>query len=291
MKLCLACHHSFDTVDWECPYCGHSPEVHDGYVSFSPDLARTSDGFKADYFPRLALFEAANFWFRSRNRLLVWALRSFFPNTRSLLEIGCGTGFVLAGFRQAFPELKLCGSEAFTSGLAFAEHRLPGITLLQMDVRQIPYGEEFDVIGSFDVLEHVEEDETALLQMFCATRIGGGILLTVPQHPFLWSAADDYSFHKRRYTRHELVSKVERAGFKIVRVTSFVSLLLPLMILSRLKQRGIDSRFNPLTELKVRPVLSWMLEKALSVERAAIERGISFPMGGSLLVVAVKEKG
>jgi SAM-dependent methyltransferase len=254
-------------------------------------MAAANTGFSADYFAQIHRFEATNFWFQSRNRLIIWALHTYFPEARSFLEIGCDTGSVLSGVREAFSRLKLCGSEVFTRGLSYASRRLPGTTLLQMDIQHIPFTEEFDVIGSFDVLEHVEEDETALLQMFSATRTGGGILLTVPQHPFLWSAVDDYSLHKRRYTRHEVVSKVENAGFKVARVTSFVSLLLPLMMLSRLRQRKIDSGFDPLTELKVRPVLSWMLEKVLSAERAAIRRGISFPMGGSLLVVATKQKG
>jgi hypothetical protein len=96
MKLCLACRHSFDTADWKCPYCGHVPEACDGYVAFAPDLVHRNDGFKVGYFPRLARLEAGNYWFQSRKRLLIRALRRYFPGTRSFLEIGCGTGFVLA---------------------------------------------------------------------------------------------------------------------------------------------------------------------------------------------------
>ena len=108
-----------------------------------------------------------------------------------------------------------------------------------MDARCILFECEFDVVGTFDVLEHLVEDERALAQMFNAARPGGGLLVTVPQHRFLWSESDRFAMHQRRYSRTELRKKVESAGFQIERITSFNSLLLPLMILSRLTESAI----------------------------------------------------
>jgi SAM-dependent methyltransferase len=230
--------------------------------------------------------EGKSFWFQSRNALLIWALRNYFPNARSFFEIGCGTGFVLSGVQQAFPRMTLFGSDIFAKGLSFAVQRLPIATLFQMDARHIPFEEEFDVIGAFDVLEHIEEDEAVLTQMFQATTPGGGIILTVPQHPSLWSGVDDYSFHKRRYSRRELVWKVEQAGFKLLRVTSFVFLLLPVMMLSRMMKRGKRLDFDSAAEINISSLLNEILEKVMDIERMAIEVGISFHLGGSLLVVA-----
>ena len=289
MKVCLACGQRFESQDWRCPGCGQSPELRNGYLSFSPDLAGANDCFGAEDFAHLFRLEAGHFWFRGRNRLLIWALRRYFPYASSFLEIGCGTGFVLSGIRQEFPELVLAGADIFTNGLAFAEKRLPDVTLFQMDARRIPFECEFDVIGAFDLLEHIGEDDAVLLQMFQATKPGGGILLTVPQHRFLWSVVDEYSFHKRRYTRKELVKKVERAGFGIIRVTSFVFFLLPLILLSRLKQPRLQDDFDPTAELKIDHLLNATLERVLGIERILIERGFSFPAGGSLLVVARRD--
>src|SRR4030095_1631809 len=109
--------------------------------------------------------------------------------------------------------------------------------------RRIPFRGEFDVIGAFDVLEHIKEDEEVLAQMYQATRPRGGVLLTVPQHSFLWSEVDDYSRHVRRYSASELKAKVKRAGFETLRTTSFVSLLLPVMFISRLRQRSAHQGF------------------------------------------------
>ena len=288
MKICLDCRQCFDLQGWSCPYCNHRPVVSGNYLTFSPELAIHNDGYSAEYFAQLIQLEASNFWFKSRNKLLIWALRAYFQSAENCLEIGCGTGFVLMGIQEAFPYLKLFGSEIFTEGLTHAQQRLLGVTLLQMDARSIPFQAEFDLIGAFDVLEHIEEDELVLSQMFQATKPGGGIILTVPQHRFLWSYVDEQAFHKRRYARKELLTKVQRAGFTVERHTSFVALLLPLMMLSRLKRQLLKDEFNPVEEYNVSPRLNQWLENILSIERFAISRRLSFPVGGSLLVVARK---
>ena len=286
MRLCISCAKAFDNASPQCPFCLFEPKRVNGHVAFAPELAAESKGFEAHYFGPLAELEAGNFWFRSRNRLLIWALQRYFPEARNFLEIGCGTGFVLSGIRKALPELELCGSEVFSEGLSFAAERLPGIELFQMDARRIPFREEFDVVGAFDVLEHVEEDEEVLSQMYQATRRRGGILVTVPHHAFLWSQADDYARHVRRYETQELKDKVKRAGFDNVRVTSFVSLLLPLLIISRFKQRLTREDFDPMSEFRIGPLVNATLEKILDAELALIRSGLSLPCGGSLLLVA-----
>jgi hypothetical protein len=142
-------------------------------------------------------------------------------------------------------------------------------------------------VGAFDVLEHLVEDERALAQMFNAARPGGGLLVTVPQHRFLWSASDQHAMHQRRYRRVELRRKVESAGFQIERITSFNSLLLPLMIWSRM-QRTRDQDLQPWRELEIGPALNKTLENILRLERTMIRNGVSFPAGGSLLLIGRK---
>jgi SAM-dependent methyltransferase len=157
-----------------------------------------------------------------------------------------------------------------------------------MDARRIPYEDEFDVVGAFDVLEHVAEDEVALAAIHRAVRPGGGILLTVPQHPRLWAPADELAKHCRRYTRRELVDKVQRAGFEVTKVTSFVALLLPLMALSRARQRRSPNSYDELAEFRVSAFVQSVLGLVLSIELAMLRLGISFPAGGSLLLVGRK---
>ena len=287
MKRCLACSAIFPSADSCCVVCGSGPKMQEGFLAYAPALAQEGGGFKAAYFADLARLEAGHFWFRARNRLIIWALGKYCPEFRSFLEIGCGTGYVLSGIANAYPGAQLHGSEIFTAGLAFAALRQPAIDFMQMDGRYIPFAEEFDSIGAFDVLEHIEEDEQVLGQMHDALKPSGVILLTVPQHAWLWSPVDDYACHIRRYSAKEIHAKIEGAGFKILRSTSFVSSLLPAMFASRLVQKvSTKIQADPTAELRISPWLNGMFEKMLDAELAMIRNDINFPVGGSRLIVA-----
>jgi SAM-dependent methyltransferase len=288
MKLCVSCSGAFASDEWTCPHCGSQPLFVDGAPLFAPELAECGEGFDPHIFATLAALEPESFWFRARNRLIVWAVAEYFPAARTLLEVGCGTGFVLAGLAHSRPQLALAGSELFVEALPFARSRAPGASLMQLDARRLPFEDEWDVIGSFDVLEHIEDDGAALASMLNALRPGGGLIVTVPQHRALWSAADDYAHHVRRYTRAGLRRELQRAGFEVVRMTSFVTLLLPAMATQRVlaRVRSNDS-YNPVREHRLGR-LGAGLERVLDAERGLIARGWSLPAGGSLLAVAVR---
>lgn len=288
MKRCLGCGVPRIHTEEACPGCGARPARLDGFSAYAPELAYEGTGFNALYFSQLAQLEAGNFWFRARNAIIVWALSKYAPRFQSLLEIGCGTGFVLSELANTFPCAQLTGSEIFVKGLSFAAQRLPTAELMQMDARHIPYVDEFDAVGCFDVLEHIREDEAVLKQIYQALKPGGTMLLTVPQHKWLWSAADDYAHHERRYKASELERKVRQAGFRIVRSTSFVTTLLPAMMVSRAKRHRVNLDYDPTAELRLHPTLNWVFEKLLRIDLAGMRVGFSYPVGGSRLVVAQK---
>lgn len=286
MKKCLFCCDLYNASQKSCPNCGSTPTIIDGFESYAPNYAHQADGYRASAFPRLARLEAANFWFRSRNKIILWILERYAKDFKSLLEIGCGTGYVLSGIARKFPGAELKGSEIYTSGLNFAAERLPNIHLMQMDAREIPFVDEFEVIGAFDVLEHIKDDNLVLEESYRALKPGGLMILTVPQHPWLWSATDEYAYHERRYTNSELSEKLRRAGFEVVRSTSFVTLLLPAMMLSRFFKNLTRKNTNPVAELNVSPSLNFIFEKVLDLEFIGIRFGMNYPLGGSRLVVA-----
>ena len=287
MKKCLICLVKYNSVDWECPVCKNAPEFIDGYPTFPSESVTPKNGFKAEYFTLLARLEAKNFWFCSRNNLILEEIKRFFSKANNFFEIGCGTGFVLSEIEKVFPSFSLYGSDIFTEGLDFAKQRLQKVTLLQMDAQRIPFEEEFDVIGAFDVLEHAKNDDLVLSQMHQALRQGGGIILTVPQHNFLWSRFDEACCHLRRYNTAELIAKVKSAGFEIVKTTSFISLLFPFMLLSRLTDRGAG-HFSVGESLNFNQFVNYLFGKILVFERILIRLGVSFPFGGSLLLIAYK---
>jgi trans-aconitate methyltransferase len=242
--------------------------------------------FPSESFALLAAVEADHWWFRARNQVLLWVLSCWVEPFNALLEVGCGTGFVLEGISQAYPQAHLYGSEFFEEGLIFARQRIPSATFTQLDARLLQEQDRYDVIGAFDVIEHIEEDVLVLENLTRALKSAGNLLITVPQHPWLWSTVDEHVCHVRRYSRRELVRKVRGVGLKVEYVTSFVSLLVPLMALARL--RANTTNYDPMAELRISPWLNRSLEAVMAVELRLLQVGITLPIGGSLLLLARK---
>ncbi|GAA5785972.1 hypothetical protein YWS52_22950 [Chitiniphilus shinanonensis] len=157
-----------------------------------------------------------------------------------------------------------------------------------MDARRIPYVEEFDVVGAFDVLEHIKEDVDVIRQAHKSLNPGGLFVVTVPQHAWLWSAADEYACHERRYGAKEIEGKIKAVGFEIVQSTSFVTALLPFMVVSRFFQKIKWVKFNPSSELNINSFINPLFKTLLRFELAIIKRGGAYPAGGSRLIVARK---
>lgn len=297
MRICSACRTSYALENEVCPECGHRVARKNGFAAYAPALEDKQEGFRADFYETYAHLESSHFWFRARGRLITWALAKYAPNMRSFLEIGCGTGYILSQVARAFPKAELLGSEMFSTGLQFAASRLSGAAFAQMDARDIPFEDEFDAIGAFDVIEHIEADTAVLGQMHRSLKPGGIMLLTVPQHQWLWSQVDEYSCHVRRYCADDLHRKVEAAGFSIVRSTSFVSLLLPAMMISRGAKRGRRGNVSEsgekseTAELKVPKALNALFGCFMWLEYWLVKVGGSFPVGASRLLIARKASG
>lgn len=285
---CVRCGSTNLDLHSRCDDCAYAPQRIDGFDCYAPELASMGGGYDASHYRVLAELESRNFWFRARNVLVLHVLRTYAPTMQRFLEIGCGTGYVLNGVSKAYPRAEVMGSEIFVEGLRHAAERLGSAHLLQMDARAIPYSGCFDAIGAFDVIEHIEEDRRVLAEMHRALVDNGVLVLTVPQHRWLWSAQDEHAHHVRRYTRDELVGKVTDGGFEILKVTSFVTALLPVMMLSRMRKPDPAMEANPFREFRIPRWLDRMLYTAMWVDIALVKLGFTLPLGGSLLLIARK---
>lgn len=291
MKVCLSCSSDLPDAGWSCPLCGWRAEQIGGILSFAPQLSGANDTYDPAWYEELVRLEAGNFWFVARNRLICALAKRYAPEQAKYLEIGCGTGFVLQMLRKAFPDWGIQAAETQFDGLAFAKSRLQsGALFLQMDACAIPFREEFDVIGAFDVLEHIQDDLAAIKQIYKALKNRGTLLLSVPQHRFLWSKYDETACHYRRYAAKDIERALAEAGFAILLSTSFNALPLPAMLLSRqLNNSRSDKSADVLAELKISPLINKILAIALAVEFQLFKFGIHFPFGGSRIIVAQKK--
>jgi SAM-dependent methyltransferase len=249
-------------------------------------MTNSSHPFPKAGFEMLFLRESTHWWFIKRNELILWALNRFSPRFDTFLEIGCGTGFVLQAIHHQYPDAVLTGTDYFSEGLVFAQKRLPNVQLMQLDAQTMNDENKYDVIGAFDVLEHIPDDQLALQNCARALTPNGMLFISVPQHMWLWSHVDTYSEHMRRYSEEELCEKVRLAGLQVVYTTSFVSLLVPLMMLMRKKVTA--ETYNPDAEFNVSPLLNTVLKTIMQIELLLIRIGIRFPIGGSRFLVAQK---
>ncbi|MDO9253862.1 MAG: class I SAM-dependent methyltransferase [Bacteroidales bacterium] len=265
----------------------------DGIRCYSPEVASSYADYPDGGFDLTETIRENNFWVNSRNRLFKNIVYNQMAPTgkTKLLEIGCGVG----NFIQQIVEnenLEITGSEIYLKGLMYAKKSLPNVNFIQFDVTQGEIGEEFDLIVAFDVIEHIENDVAAISNINKMLYKGGSLIMTVPQHMFLWSKLDEIVKHKRRYSRGELVTKLQENGFDISYATSFLFVLFPLMLISRLLDKGQDQDQSDEIALgkriKFPKVLNWIFDLFMRFDEALIRRGASLPFGGTLVIIARK---
>ncbi len=253
------------------------------YKNVSPE----NEIFPREHFRYLWKHEEKHFWFRARCKLIAWAIETYFPDTDCLIELGCGNGVVLSYLEKRFHGIQFIGADMFIEGLLPASRRLARSQLIQMDILNPAIKARFDVVGMFDVLEHIDDDDQALVKLLDFLKPGGGAIITVPQHPFLWSASDNVACHKRRYSRKDLFEKLSEAGFKTLRIASFISFLLPFLLLSRWKAKVGDE--NPiLREFRIPHNFNVAFGKICDLELFLMKKGLTMPFGGSLVAIAQK---
>jgi SAM-dependent methyltransferase len=145
---------------------------------------------------------------------------------------------------------------------------------------------QFDLITAFDVLEHITDDLAALELLRKRLISGGKLALTVPAYQWLWSQHDVVNEHRRRYTKGQLVTKLDRAGWRTLRATYFNTLLFPPIAAVRILQRvpGL-SHFLP-SDLNNKPSpIDRLLLSVFASEAGWLVHG-DFPFGVSIIIIA-----
>ena len=268
----------------------------DNIQCYAPELALENSDYPTEAFSILYELEKDNFWFNSRNRVIKNIVGNSMSNTNtSFLEIGCGTGYVLNNLFNNFPNMTFCGSEIYLEGIRFAKKRVPTSEIIQLDATKITFEDKYNGIGAFDVLEHIEDDIAVMKGVYKALKKDGRFFISVPQHQFMWSINDDIAFHKRRYSRKEIIEKLSHSGFEIEYITSFVCTLFPFMMASRFvkkyKKEEITREIiiREVKNLRVGSLINSIFSVMMKIDEFFINKKKSLPFGGSLIVVAKKK--
>lgn len=257
----------------------------DGIKCYDASSAYGTEDYPVEDLEFLLGVEEKYFWFRVRNLIIKYLFERYLGvGPYKVMEVGAGNGIVLKALQPL--GYQLTAAELYLAGLKNLQKRLPEVELIQLNILKMPFTNTYDAIGAFDVIEHIEEDEKALQNLYQALRPGGYLFLSVPQYQFLWSYTDDYSGHKRRYTRSSLFPKLYRQGFEICYWTSYVFSLFPLILISRLRMRKNSASFQDIrAEYDLSPGTNALLYRILKIDYWLIRLGLRLPFGSSLIVV------
>lgn len=133
------------------------------------------------------------------------------------LDAGCGTGeFSVALARRGWLVTGFDPSPyAIEIARARAAHVAPAVRFGLGGVDDFETGSTYDLVLAVDVLEHIENDAAAMSRLASFLGRGGALVVTVPMDPALWSAADEFSGHFRRYTSESLAELAARSGLGV----------------------------------------------------------------------------
>jgi len=203
-------------------------------------------------------------------------------NKLRILDVGCGTGANLEMLSQ-FGSAE--GVDVSDEALEFCRQK--GLTVQKGLAETLPYPDEtFDISAAHDVIEHLDDDIAGLREMHRVTKTGGYSLIFVPAFMWLWGVQDDISNHRIRYTKNQIVERVEKAGFKVERATyanfTFFAPILGGRTLMKI------SGVKPESENNINiSALNGVFGKIFSAERFWL-KNLNFPFGVSIVIVAKK---
>ena len=177
------------------------------------------------------------------------------------LEIGPGQGDLAEYLTTRFPSLNYSYFENSVDALQRLSLRFSRNDRVESAGRKFSHIQSharFDVVLAFEVLEHVQDDESMMRDIHFALEDEGVFIMSVPAKMSRWQIVDEWAGHVRRYEKGELQEKLAKAGFDVVTLESY----------------GF-----PITEL-IKPVrdlfYSWKLrhDKGLAIEQKTSRSGV-----------------
>jgi ubiquinone/menaquinone biosynthesis C-methylase UbiE len=221
--------------------------------------------------------EQSNAWFIKRKEL-IYALLKKYDRKSKILEIGCGSGYILDylqkhGFK---------GVQGVDSSKEFLKYYRNVRKSTKLAVEK----EKYDIILLLDVLEHVKEEGALLRKIHAMLKPKGMLLTSVPAYMCMWSYHDELNQHYRRYTRTNLNAVLQKNKFSIKKSTYWNSIMLPAIFVFKKLQQTLKSK-----QSNIEATPSWfnnIYKVILGFENILIKIGIPLPFGLTAFTLAKK---
>ena len=272
-------------------------------VGIAPSLVRDDEGiwcaparvavsYPDDGHAECFAVEERSFWFQHRNRCIAALVGRFPPpGGGPVFDIGGGNGFVARGLADAGFGVVLV--EPGREGARNARRRG-----LEQVICATSHAAGFapaslPAIGLFDVIEHIEDDQSFVCDMSALLQRQGRLYATVPAHRWLWSEEDDLAGHHHRYSLNRFCQLLQRAGLEVEFASYYFSLLpLPIAMMRALpyrlgwRKRGKAADRGQREHATGGGVASRALTALLDREGRRLGAGKPMAYGASCLVVA-----
>ncbi len=237
-----------------------------------------------DVYRRMAEIQDRHWWYEARRHIIASCIKKLnLPDNAKILEAGCGPGANLKmlarfgnvwGFEPDSFAINHCRVYSSISPAQLETGFLPA---------PIPFEGPFDLVGAFDVIEHVQQDKESLAALYQITKPGGYALFTVPAFPFLWSQHDVVNHHHRRYVLPQFETLLREAGFDIRLISYYNTFLFPLVAGVRLIKKALNIKDKP-DEALPGPLVNKALRYIFATERYLLGR-VPLPFGVSIIAV------
>ncbi|MEM6399658.1 MAG: class I SAM-dependent methyltransferase [Cyanobacteria bacterium P01_D01_bin.116] len=243
-----------------------------------------------EFYLQYASVEDKHWWFVARRQIIQQVIRKLdLPKNAQILEAGCGTG----GNLQMLSRYgQVSAMELDEIACQFANQRQVTQVKRGSLPDDIPFNSDYDLILILDVIEHLDNDLSALEALYYKLKPGGYLLVTVPAYKFLWSQHDEINHHKRRYRLKGLKQVAKKAGYEVNYASYFNTFLFPLVAIVRSlakllpkQNKGKISSDLVLPSKSVNKILKLLFAS----ERYFINR-FNLPFGVSVLLLAQKPK-
>jgi SAM-dependent methyltransferase len=215
-----------------------------------------------------------DYWAQTRANIITnWVAEH---NPDSVLDVGCGSGYVTRAINDALPNATVRGIDTNKDSINLAQSYDSDVEFTVYDAFELDeYNEEFDVVVFADVLEHFTIPEALLRQARCVLAAGGRVVVSVPAFGWLWGPHDIANNHETRYSKELLTEVAGSGGYRVTRsrYTNLVPLL-PYFLYQRVLQKPIPSGARGGHNRVVELVKEWLI---------GVESRVRVPVGVTLL--------
>lgn len=241
---------------------------------------------KASAYQNLAENQQHHWWYRGRRAVIQKTLKKYLPHRdKHIVEIGSGAGGNLT-MLKAFGKVSAFEMDDFAR-----EHATRHNSDVDINKGHLPDGltvrpGSVDVVCLFDVLEHVQDDRSALIKIHELLADNGRLILTVPAYQWLYGHHDEQLEHFRRYSMRHLKRLLQSTGFRVTYSSYFNFLLFPVALVVRL-MNNLNPNLMPVGTGKPHNRLNESLYFIFKQESKILPKW-RLPFGLSIIMVVTK---